>query len=78
MPRCCHHAPSRSLSADRRVQPTKVLFNGGVLKAEPVRARILEVLRSWNNGAAVEALQGEDLMHAVARGAAYYGLGSPR
>jgi molecular chaperone DnaK (HSP70) len=55
-------------------QPTKVLFNGGVLRATVVRQRILDLLQRWNKGKAVEALQGEDLMHAVARGAAYYGM----
>jgi molecular chaperone DnaK (HSP70) len=55
-------------------QPNKVLFNGGVLRATLVRERILELLAKWNHGKAVEPLVGEDLMHAVARGAAYYGL----
>jgi molecular chaperone DnaK (HSP70) len=53
--------------------PTHVLFNGGVLRSELVRERILEVLNSWSPSP-VKALLGEDLMHAVARGAAYYGL----
>lgn len=53
--------------------PTHVLFNGGVLHAPIVRQRILESLEAWL-GRPVEVLQGEDLMHAVARGAAYYGL----
>jgi hypothetical protein len=53
-----------------------VLFNGGVLHAPFVRVRLLSVLNSWlaEEGAPpVHALTGEDLMHAVARGAAYYG-----
>jgi hypothetical protein len=56
--------------------PTHVLFNGGVLHAGFVRQRLLEVLNGWlsdegfNN---IRPLEGEDLMHAVARGAAYYG-----
>ena len=57
--------------------PTHVLFNGGVLRAGLVKDRILEVLNSWlreEGLPAVVALQGEDLMHAVARGAAYYGI----
>jgi molecular chaperone DnaK (HSP70) len=53
--------------------PTRVLFNGGVLNASLVRKRILEVLNSWLPTPATP-LVGEDLMHAVARGAAYYGL----
>jgi len=57
--------------------PTHVLFNGGVLRAGLVRERIIHVLNGWlkEEGAApVTPLVGEDLMHAVARGAAYYGL----
>jgi hypothetical protein len=57
--------------------PTHVLFNGGVLRANLVKDRILEVLNSWLNQEgtlAVTPLLGEDLMHAVARGAAYYGM----
>ena len=57
--------------------PTHVLFNGGVLRADVVRKRILDVLNGWlaeEGLGAVTPLLGEDLMHAVARGAAYYGL----
>ena len=57
--------------------PTHVLFNGGVLNAELVRQRILETLNRWlaeEGLPPVKALSGEDLMHAVSRGAAYYGL----
>jgi molecular chaperone DnaK (HSP70) len=53
-------------------QPTHVLFNGGVLHAKFVRERLLEVLNGWLSRP-VKQLSGEDLMHAVARGAAYYG-----
>jgi molecular chaperone DnaK (HSP70) len=53
-------------------QPTHILFNGGVLNATFVRERLLEVLNSWLTHP-VKQLPGEDLMHAVARGAAYYG-----
>ncbi|HKW99459.1 MAG TPA: Hsp70 family protein [Bryobacteraceae bacterium] len=57
--------------------PTHVLFNGGVLRAGLIRDRLIAVLNSWlaeEGFGAVQALAGEDLMHAVARGAAYYGL----
>ncbi len=57
--------------------PTHVLFNGGVLHAGMLRGRILAVLNSWLAAESFEParpLEGEDLMHAVARGAAYYGL----
>ncbi|MFN0101972.1 MAG: Hsp70 family protein [Bryobacteraceae bacterium] len=53
--------------------PTHVLFNGGVLHSEIVRRRIVETLNTWVDKP-VEVLEGEDLMHAVARGAVYYGL----
>jgi molecular chaperone DnaK (HSP70) len=57
--------------------PTHVLFNGGVLRSQLVRQRILDVLNGWLAEEGLKAAQpllGEDLMHAVARGAAYYGL----
>ena len=57
--------------------PTAILFNGGVLKAELLRTRLLETLNGWleQRGAApARVLPGEDLDLAVARGAAYYGL----
>jgi len=56
--------------------PTHILFNGGVMYAPFVRERILEVLNNWlaeEGFGPVKPLSGEDLMHAVARGAAYYG-----
>jgi molecular chaperone DnaK (HSP70) len=57
--------------------PTHVLFNGGVLRAGLVRERVINVLNAWlgeEGFAPVQVLSGEDLMHAVSRGAAYYGL----
>jgi hypothetical protein len=57
--------------------PTHVLFNGGVLNATLVRERLLATLNAWlaeEGMPNVKALSGEDLMHAVSRGAAYYGL----
>ncbi len=56
--------------------PTHVLFNGGVMYASVVRGLLSEVLNSWlaeESMAPAELLPGEDLDHAVARGAAYYG-----
>ena len=52
--------------------PTHVLFNGGVMKAPALQARILECLRAWA-GRDVGVLAGADLDHAVALGAAHYG-----
>jgi len=57
--------------------PTAILFNGGVLKAEILRARVIETLNGWleqRGSAKARVLPGEDLDLAVARGAAYYGL----
>ncbi len=59
--------------------PTHVLFNGGVMKAEVLRERLVEVLNGWLIEEGFEALSATnildapDLEHAVARGAAYYG-----
>jgi Hsp70 protein len=52
-----------------------LLLNGGVFKAPALRSRLEEVLTSWvDGGKPVQSLGGpEDLDHAVARGAAYYG-----
>lgn len=52
--------------------PTAVLFNGGVFKADPVRERLLKLLREWS-GEAVEELAGTHFDLAVAKGAAVYG-----
>ncbi|HWG42529.1 MAG TPA: Hsp70 family protein [Gemmataceae bacterium] len=51
---------------------TSILFNGGVLKAELLRQRIVSTLAKW--GHPVKVLPNDDLDLAVARGAAYYGL----
>jgi hypothetical protein len=57
--------------------PTHILFNGGVLHAGLIRERILSVLNAWLEQEGIEPvkpLTGEDLMHAVSRGSAYYGM----
>lgn len=57
-------------------QPTAVLFNGGVFKAQPLKHRVLEVLNGWLSTAGAKPakeLPGADLDLAVARGAAAYG-----
>ena len=57
--------------------PTHVLFNGGVFNAGLLRDRVVAVLNAWlkeEGMPAVQPLSGEDLMYAVARGAAYYGM----
>jgi molecular chaperone DnaK (HSP70) len=52
--------------------PSHVLFNGGVMKAPALQARIVELLRTWA-GRDVAVLAGADLDQAVALGAAHYG-----
>jgi hypothetical protein len=60
--------------------PTHVLFNGGVMKAEPLRARIIDALNRWvvADGFAPlgpeAVLDSADLDRAVALGAAHYGV----
>ncbi len=56
------------------VQPTKILFNGGVLKSDAIAERLLNIIRSWlTSDTNMERLTGADLDLAVARGASYYG-----
>ncbi len=62
-------------------RPTHLLLNGGVLQAKAIEQRLFEVLNGWLHQAGlppVTELRSEskqaDLMHAVAHGAAYYGL----
>jgi molecular chaperone DnaK (HSP70) len=52
--------------------PSHVLFNGGVMKAGKLQARIVELLTQWA-GREVGVLAGADLDQAVALGAAHYG-----
>jgi molecular chaperone DnaK (HSP70) len=58
------------------LHPTAVLFNGGVMKSDRLRQRILDVLGAWlaaDGKPAPRVLEGGDLDHAVAVGAAWYG-----
>jgi len=57
--------------------PTALLFNGGVMKGEPLRMRVVECVDAWLRAAGAKparVLEGADLDLAVARGAASYGL----
>jgi len=59
------------------LHPTAVLFNGGVLKANVLADRLMNVLNSWlaaEQAPEARLLEGADLDLAVARGAAYYGV----
>jgi hypothetical protein len=62
------------------VCPTHILFNGGVMKADPLRMRLVDVLSGWLHAEGFEPLdqrhllESPDLDRAVAHGAAYYGM----
>ncbi len=62
-----------ALVARHNVQPTRILFNGGVMKSGALRSRITECVEAWF-GKNAKVLEGTDLDLAVARGAAAYGL----
>lgn len=62
-------------------RPTHLLLNGGVLQAAAIEERLTQVLNSWLDAAGAkpviplqDSTKHVDLMHAVARGAAYYGV----
>lgn len=66
-----------SARAPSLLHPTALLFNGGVMKAAPLRERVVATLNAWlaEDGAPpVRELGGADLNLAVARGAASYAL----
>lgn len=59
------------------VIPTAVLFNGGTMKAEALRERLLEILNNWASSLGkqkVQVLEESDLDFAVSCGAVYYGM----
>lgn len=55
-------------------RPNALLFNGGALEPPAVRARLCDVLASWQDGERPAILEAQSLQLAVARGAAYFGL----
>lgn len=62
---------------DTIAMPTAVLFNGGVMKAESVRKRIINAIDSWsgsNESVSIREIVTNEFDLAVARGSAYYGL----
>jgi molecular chaperone DnaK (HSP70) len=76
LPYAADAAVTRHLAAflgRHEATPTAILWNGGVMKASAVRARIHQVLGDWC-GRAPRELEGTDLDLSVALGAAYYGL----
>jgi hypothetical protein len=72
---------AKNTGSEGLARPTHLLLNGGVLQAGAIEERIFEVVNRWtqeSGASGVIELQNEskqaDLMHAVARGATYYGL----
>jgi hypothetical protein len=62
---------------DGLIHPTALLFNGGVMQAAAMQRRVADVLGAWARDAKTaepRILPGSDLTHAVARGAAYFGI----
>ncbi|MEI6892319.1 MAG: Hsp70 family protein [Pontiella sp.] len=58
---------------DASVCPTHVLFNGGVFKSDIFKTRLMELMGTWFDQAPQLLDGNEDLDHAVATGAAFYG-----
>jgi molecular chaperone DnaK (HSP70) len=61
----------------RMLRPSRLLFNGGVMKSTLLRDRITQCIDKWlgeEKAPAAKVLEGNDLDLAVARGAAAYGL----
>jgi hypothetical protein len=66
------------LSGKTFVHPTAILFNGGVMKADVLADRVVEIVNTWLKSEGAEPLRvlpSSDLDLAVARGAAFYGIG---
>jgi Hsp70 protein len=59
------------------LEPTAILFNGGVMKSERLRGRLMDALNVWlgtDRAESLRVLDGADLDLAVARGACAYAL----
>jgi len=68
-----------SVGDQRTAMPTHLLFNGGVFRSPLLRDRVEQVITHWSSGQQPKILGGpEDLDHAVALGAAYYGWAKRR
>ena len=67
----------RGEAAGGLLHPTAIVFNGGVMKADALRQRVVDTLNGWlaaEDAPPVRVLEGSDLDLAVARGAVAYGL----
>lgn len=59
------------------IMPTAVLFNGGTMKADALRGRLVDLLNGWAKilkKDPIKVLPEPDYDRAVSRGAVYYGL----
>jgi molecular chaperone DnaK (HSP70) len=64
-------------SMDKFVLPSAVLFNGGTMKSDALRERIVELLNEWAKTMKkepIKVLPNPDLDFAVSRGAVNYGM----
>jgi len=69
--------PSSGTTSPKMLRPTRILFNGGVMKSPLLRERVARCIDGWlgeENVEGARVLEGADLDLAVARGAAAYGL----
>ena len=80
-PAITHHLASflgrHKIDGESNRAPNAIIFNGGVMKPEPVRKRIKEVLSSWagyGSSSSIKEIDTKDFDLSVARGAVYYGL----
>jgi molecular chaperone DnaK (HSP70) len=80
-PAITHHLASflgrQKINGENYRLPNAIIFNGGVMKADPVRKRIKEVLSSWagyGSSSSIKEIDTKDFDLSVARGAVYYGL----
>ncbi len=76
-PAITHHlAHFLNRQEDKKI-PTAILFNGGVMKSDPVRDQVMNVISSWTKpgkSPATRQIETDDYDLTVAKGAAYYGL----
>ncbi len=75
-PAVTHHL-AKFLRQNNVRQPTGILFNGGVMKADHIRRRVKKILDSWNSASdarPVKEITSDNFDLSVAKGAAYYGL----
>ena len=80
-PAITHHLASflsrQKIDGENYRLPNAILFNGGVMKAGPVRERIKEIVSSWTGqeiSTSIKEIETKDFDLSVARGAVYYGL----